>query len=153
MVQLVVFRVDEQRFALPLSTVERLLRAVEITPVPDAPAIMLGAIDVHGRVLPVLDIRRRFRLPRRVLTPDHSFLIAHTSYGSIVLVVDEAEGVIERRDDEITPVASLPLAGNDQFPGVLTLDSGLALIQDLERFLSADETRAVRTAIGDAQDR
>lgn len=63
--QLVVFRLDAQRFALPLTAVERVVRAVAVTLLPDAPAIVLGAIDVHGRVLPVLNVRRRFNLPQR----------------------------------------------------------------------------------------
>lgn len=62
---LVVFRLDERRYALPLSVVERVIRAVEVTPLPKAPPIVLGAIDVQGRVVPVLNVRRRFLMPDR----------------------------------------------------------------------------------------
>jgi purine-binding chemotaxis protein CheW len=63
--QLVVFRLDERRYALPLAAVERVVRSVTVTPLPGAPAIVLGGINVHGRVLPVLNVRRRFRMPDR----------------------------------------------------------------------------------------
>ena len=53
--QLVVFRLDERRYALPLAVVERVVRAVDVTPLPKAPPMVLGVIDVHGRVLPVLN--------------------------------------------------------------------------------------------------
>src|SRR5580704_1960646 len=99
--QLVVFRLDERRYALPLAVVERVVRAVDVTPVPKAPPIVLGAIDVHGRVLPVLDIRRRFRMQERDIDPADWFLLAHTARRTVVLVIDESEGVVVRPQAEI----------------------------------------------------
>ena len=55
----VVFRLDEQHYAVPLSVVERIVRMVDITPVPKTPEIVLGVINVQGSVIPVVDIRRR----------------------------------------------------------------------------------------------
>ena len=92
----VVFCLDGQRYALPLAAVRRIVRAVEVTPLPGAPAIVLGAIDVEGSVLPVLDIRRRFLLPEREIGPADQFLIASTARRAVALVIDEAHGVIER---------------------------------------------------------
>lgn len=146
MTQLVVFRLDQQRYALPLAVVERVVRAVEVTPLPSAPAIVLGAIDVHGRVLPVLNVRRRFLLPERRICPRDWFLLARTARHTVVLVVDESEGVIERpRDDIVASTRIVP--GLEQFPGVLTLDDGLVLVHDLEKFLSLDEARALDEAM------
>lgn len=146
MLQLLVFRLDERRHALPLAIVERVLRAVDITPLPKAPPIVLGAIDVHGRVLPVLNVRRRFLVPDREVGPTDWFLLAHTARHTVVLVVDEAEGIVERPDAEIVPSAQI-VPQLDQFPGVLRLDDGLVLIHDLERFLSLDEARALDEAL------
>ena len=75
--QAVLFRVENQRCALPLDSVERVVRAVEITPVPGAPKIVLGAICVAGTVLPVLNMRQRLGLPERNVSPDDQFLIGH----------------------------------------------------------------------------
>src|SRR3981081_3669364 len=99
--QLVVFRLDARRYALPLSAVERIVPAVEVTPLPKAPAIVLGVIDVEGRVLPMLNIRRRFGLPDKEIAPTGQFLIARTAQRAVVLVIDEAQGVIERSAIEI----------------------------------------------------
>lgn len=145
-VQLVVFRLDEQRYALSLAAVERIVRAAELTLLPNAPSIVLGAIDVQGRVLPVLDIRRRFGLRDRELSPADQFLIARTAPRAVVLVVDEAQGVIERSQDEIIGSAQIA-PGLEQFQGVVRLDDGLVLIHDLDKFLSLDEARALDEAI------
>jgi purine-binding chemotaxis protein CheW len=144
--QLVVFRLDERRYALPLTVVERVVHAVDVTPLPKAPAIVLGAINVQGRVLPVLNIRRRFLLPDREISPADWFLLAHTARHTVVLVVDESEGVVQRPQAEIV-VSTQIVPGLEPFPGVLRLDDGLVLIHDLERFLSLDEVRALDEAM------
>lgn len=144
--QLVVFRLDERRYALPLAVVERVVRAVDVTPLPKAPPIVLGAINVQGRVLPVLNVRRRFLVPDRDVGPADWFLLAHTARHTVVLVVDESEGVVERPQAEIVGSTQI-VPGLEQFPGVLRLDDGLVLIYDLERFLSLDEARALDEAM------
>lgn len=144
--QLVVFRLDNCRYALPLAVVDHLVRAVEVTPLPNAPAIVLGAIDVHGRVLPLLNVRRRFQLPEREISPADWFLLAHTERRAVALVVDESEGVVESADDDIAALPQI-VPGLDAFPGVVGLEGGLVLIHDLEQFLSLDEARALDEAL------
>lgn len=143
---LVVFLLDGRRYALPLTVVDRVVRAVEVTPLPKAPAIVHGAVDVHGRVLPVLNVRRRFRLPDREISPSDWFLLAHTERRAVALVVDESEGVVESADDDIVASPQI-VPGLDAFPGVVALEGGLVLIHDLERFLSLDEARALDEAL------
>lgn len=144
--RLLVFRLDERRYALPLAAAERVVRAAELTPLPQAPGIVLGAINVQGRVLPVLNVRRRFLMPERPITPADWFLLARTERREVVLVVDHSEGVVERSQTEI--VRSTGIApGLERFPGVIKLDDGLVLIHDLEMFLSLDETRALDDAM------
>lgn len=146
LIRLVVFRLDAQRYALPLAAVERIVRAVEVTPLPNAPSIVLGVIDVEGHVLPVLNIRQRFLLPERNLGPDDQLLIAQTGRRMVALVVDEAEGVIERPESAVVDAAQI-VPGLEQFQGVLRLDDGLVLIHDLEKFLSLDEARVLDQAM------
>ena len=57
---LVVFSIAGQRYALNLPVVERVLRMVEVSPLPKAPLIVLGVINFHGEIIPAIDIRRRF---------------------------------------------------------------------------------------------
>ena len=145
-VQLVVFRLDAQRYALPLTMVDRVVRAAEVTPLPKAPAIVLGAINVQGSVLPVLNVRRRFRIPEREIRPADWFLLARTDRRYVALVIDQSDGVVEISEDDIV-VSTQIVPGLEPFPGVIRLDDGLVLIHDLEKFLSLDETRALDVAM------
>jgi purine-binding chemotaxis protein CheW len=144
--QWVVFCLDQGRYALPLATVDRIVRAVHVTPLPLAPGIVLGAIDVQGRVLPVFNIRRRFRLPERTIAPADHFLIAQTTRRTVVLVIDAAQGVFEHAATAVTRAANIAPA-LDHIQGVIQLEDGLVLIHDLERFLSPDEARILDEAM------
>ena len=144
--QLVVFRLDAQRYALSLAVVERIVRAVEVTPWPKAPTIVLGVIGLEGRILPVLNVRRRFRLPEREIGPADQFLIARTARRTVVLAVDEVQGVIEHSPTGIVEAAQIA-PGLEQIQGVIQLDDGLVLIHDLGRFLSLDEARSLDEAM------
>ena len=144
--QLVVFRLDGQRYALPLAAVERVVSAVELTPLPGAPAMVVGAIDVAGCVLPVFCIRRRFLLSHPEIVPADQFLIARTERRALALVIDEAQGVIECEPSAvIDPEKIVP--GLEQFQGLVQLGYGLVLIHDLEKFLSLDEARTLDAAL------
>jgi purine-binding chemotaxis protein CheW len=144
--QLVVFRLDNQRFAMPLAAVERIVRAAEVTALPKAPAIVLGVVDVAGCVYAVLNARQRFGLPDKEIRPADQFLIVRTARRKVVLVIDEVEGMVERLPAEIVAPAMI-MPGLEQIQGVIKLGDGLALIYDLERFLSLEETDALEAAL------
>jgi len=144
--QLLVFFLDGQRYALPLGVVERIVRAAEVTPLPQAPQIVLGALDVAGTVLPVLNVRRRFRLPEREIRPSDQFLIARAGDRPVALAIDAAAEVLE-----LSPVqfvaASAVAPGLEHVQGVARMSDGLILIHDLETFLSLDEAAALDRAV------
>lgn len=145
-VQLLVMCVEGRRYALPLAVVERVIRAVDVTPLPKAPGIVCGAIDVHGRVLPVLSVRRRLGLADREVTVADLFVLATASDRTVVLVFDDSEGVIERRPDQITAASAID-RGLTEFPGVTTVEGDLVVIDDLDAFLSLGEAQRLDAAV------
>jgi purine-binding chemotaxis protein CheW len=144
--QLVVFALDEQRYALHLSAVERIVRVAEVTPLPKAPEIVLGVINVQGQIIPVADIRRRFRLPEREIDLSDQLIIAKTSKRTVALVVDEVTGVIESPEQKLVPAKEI-LPGTDYVEGVMKLEDGLILIHDLATFLSLEEENTLDLAL------
>jgi len=73
--QLVAFTLEGQSFALDLGTVHRVVRAIEVTPLPNAPDIILGVINVRGELATVVDLRHRFRMPTREIRPSDQFIL------------------------------------------------------------------------------
>ena len=143
---LLVFYLDGQGYALALEVVERVVRAAEITPLPQAPEIVWGALDVEGEVLPVLNVRRRFQLVERPIGPSEQFLIARAGGRRVILVIDSAREVVEALSADITSAAAIT-PGLVQFRGVVRMKDGLVLIHDLERFLSLEESAALEKAL------
>jgi purine-binding chemotaxis protein CheW len=148
--QLVVFRLDKRRYALPLAAVERIVRAVEITPLPNAPAIVLGVMNMAGDVIPVIDLRRSCGMPEREITAADQLLVATTGGRTVALLVDETEGLIEPPASAVISVADI-VPGVGQLRGVVKRDDGLVLIHDLEKFLSLDEVQALDAAMAGAE--
>lgn len=148
-VKLLAFRLDGQRYGLPLESVERVVRIAEITPLPKAPEIVLGVINVQGRVIAVVDVRKRFRLPQREATLSDSLIIARTPARAVALVADSVAGVVECSESEAVPARAI-VPGMDYVVGVAKLSDGMVLIHDLAGFLSLDEERRLDEAIAHA---
>ena len=144
--EIAVFALDESRYALPVATVERVVRAVEITPLPEAPEIVLGVINAQGRIVPVVDVRRRFGLPIRELKLEDHFIIARTPRRWVALIVDSVMGVAAVDSHQLIDTRQ-SLAFAPLVKGVVKLADGLALIHDLDQFLSLDEERALDAAL------
>lgn len=92
--QLIAFTIDNQLLAIPLTVVDRIVRAVEVTPLRKAPEVFLGIIDYHGTVMPVLSLRKRLGFPERSLSASDRFMIVQTSSRKLAVVVDEIHQVI-----------------------------------------------------------
>jgi purine-binding chemotaxis protein CheW len=145
--QLVVFSLDDRRYAIHLSAVERTVRMVEITPLPKAPEVVHGVINVQGRIIPVLNIRKRFRLPEREPCLGDQLIIAATVNRSVALVADAVSDVTLVAAEETTAPAEI-LPHLEYVRGVAMLDGNMVFIHDLDAFLSLEEEQALETAIG-----
>jgi purine-binding chemotaxis protein CheW len=140
--RLVVFELEERRFAVPLEAADRVLPMVAITPLPGAPPVIRGVINVHGLLLPVADPRMRLGLPVREVRLGDRLLVVKTPRRVIALIVDEVQGVLEADDRDVVSVDRiLPAAG--AIAGIAKLPDGLILIQDMDRFLSIGEETAL----------
>lgn len=139
-VALVAFMVDDRRFALPLSAVERALPMVAVTPLPRAPAVVLGTINVHGRIVAVVDVRLRLGLPPREPDPRAQLLLAATARRTLAMAVDEVLGVIEVEPSAVADPAAV-MFGIGHVAGLVALPDGLLVVEDLEAFLTPEEGR------------
>lgn len=147
--RLVVLTLGDQRYGLPLSAVERVVRVVDVTPLPQAPDIVLGVVNIQGRVIPVVNVRRRFRLPERDLALTDQLVIAHTARRPVALAADTVTGVLEYSAKETVRARDI-VADIEYVEGVVKLADGLVLIHDLDKFLSLKEETALDRVIEDA---
>ncbi|MFH1344247.1 MAG: chemotaxis protein CheW [Pseudomonadota bacterium] len=146
MAEYAILYFDELRVALPLSFVERVVRAVYLTPLPGAPEIVLGVVNLAGRIIPAINMRRRFRLPEREIALTDQLVIAHTARRSVALVTDTVDGISEYAEPDIVDAETI-LPGLEYIEGVVKLGDGLVLIHNLDRFLSLEEAVSLDRAM------
>lgn len=145
--QLLVFRLDERYYAIRLSQVERVIRSADVTPVPQAPGIVIGMINLHGEIVPVVNTRKKFRFAEKEIGVDDQFVIARTSnHRILVLVVDAVVGITDRPAEEIIAAERI-VPHLEHIEGVMQLAGDLILIHDLDRFLSLEEERTLEQAL------
>lgn len=148
--QYVVFSIDELRYALPLPAIERIVRVVEITPLPKAPDIVPGVVDVQGQIIPVINIRSRFGLHEREMNLNDQLVIARASKQSVALLVDAVSGVVEYPEEEVVTAEEI-IRGTEYVTGIIKQDEGMILVLDLGTILSFEEKKSLGKALNITQ--
>lgn len=139
-VHLLVFALGRQRFAVSIAHVLRIVPVAQWTPVAGTPDIVLGILDFHGELIAVLDPGQRLAGSRQPVTLADQLMIVRTRWRTVALLVNETLGVIERDASAVSPLGPLDL-DIGRFEGATTLDDGLVLIHDIEKFLSPQEAQ------------
>jgi len=149
---LLVFTVDSLRLGLRLEAVDQAVRACEVTPLPGAPAPVVGAINMHGEIIPVLDLRQRLGLPARAIGVDDQFLMVRADDRRYAVPVDEVDGVCEFALEDVVPAGKL-VDGLPHLEGAVRLPDGLLLIEDPRRFLDIDGLQELARALQQERER
>lgn len=105
--QWLVFSVDQQRLGFHLSYIVRVISAVEITPLPNAPCDVEGMINIHGEIVPVINLRRLLGMRERPLELDDQFIICQIDGKSITLWVDQVSGLKEYAEKDLIPAKTI----------------------------------------------
>ena len=140
--KLVVFALDDHSYALPIFQVRRVVRVAEWTPLPQAPEMVLGVINLSGEIIPVFNIRKRFGLPDREIDLSDQLIIAQTAKRAVALLVDNVETLIEEEKHKRIEIQEV-IPGLKYIEGIVKLENGLILIHNLESFLSLEEEKAL----------
>jgi purine-binding chemotaxis protein CheW len=143
--QIVTFRLGEDLFAADIFSVERVLRHQAPTPVPNLPEWVEGVIEYHGRVVPVIDLRRRFELPPRAAAAETRILVFNSGGEWIAAVVDAVLEVAAVSDADLAPPPPLfrGLAG-EYLRGIARRNGRLVIFLDVARLLSTTERLALQ---------
>jgi purine-binding chemotaxis protein CheW len=132
--EIIVFEIEEQRYGLYLSSVDSVIRAVEIIPLPETPEAIIGVINVRGKIIPVINIRKKFRLPEKEIDINHCIILARTLNRNIALCVDKVNGVFNISREQIISTENI-MPDSGCIEGIAKTESGLILIHNMDIFL------------------
>jgi purine-binding chemotaxis protein CheW len=140
--QIVGFRIGRETFGLPISLVHEIVRPPEITNVPHAPEYVEGVMNLRGRIVPVLDLRRRFGGAALEISRKNRVLVVEVESRAVGLIVDSATEVLKISDAQIEPPPNvLTDAATSYVTGVAKHQGRLIILVDLRRILQSGELR------------
>lgn len=130
-----LFSVEEVRYALDVAAVKRIVRAGEVTFLPDAPDFVRGLINVAGDIIPVIDMRQRLGILSREMELSDRFILTNVVGLPMALLVDRVEGVVELPTHSGTSVKTSVL---NTTTTAVNVEGSIVLIQPIEAFVSED---------------
>ncbi len=149
---IVGFRVGSETFGVPISMVHEIVRVPAITAVPESPDCVEGVINLRGRIIPVVDLRKRFGEKSIASGKKNRILVAEVDSKMIGLIVDAASEVLKIPPSEVDPPPNVFEEGEVNYvTGVGKLGGRLIIMIDLTRILQRGELRRVGELLEEAE--
>jgi purine-binding chemotaxis protein CheW len=145
--QLVVSPRGAELYGVEISRVHEIIRLQSVTKVPRAPSFVEGVINLRGKVIPVVDLRRRFGLPTADHTRASRIVVVELGDQVVGIVVDGVSEVLRVNTATVEPPSPV-VAGIDSeyLHGIAKLDDRLVILLDLDRILARDQQRALEVS-------
>ncbi len=139
--QLVVFDLASEAYGVDIGAVREIILMQDITKVPKTPDFVEGVINLRGKVIPVVDLRKRFELPvPEEQSKDNRIVVVNIVGQDIGVMVDAVTEVLRIATDSVAPPSSV-ITGTDSeyLLGIVKLESRLIILLDLEKVLTEEE--------------
>ena len=149
---LVGFRIGRETFGVPIDLVHEIVRVPEITPVPDSPEFIEGVINLRGKIISIVDLRKRFGEKQITSNKKNRILVAEVQDRMVGLIVDAASEVLKLPDGQVDPPPNV-FDDNDvnYVTGVGKLADRLIILVDLNKILQKGELRRIGDAASAAE--
>lgn len=144
-VQLVSFNIGEEEFGVDILRVQEINRMVEITRVPNSPDYVEGVINLRGKVIPIIYMRKRIGMPSKPLDKDTRIIVVEIEKKVIGFIVDSVNEVL-RINKSITEPPPTMVAGidSDFITSIAKLEDRLLILLDLEKILTKTEVEELK---------
>ena len=140
LLQLVSFNIGQEEFGLGIQSIQEINRMVEITRVPNSPEFVSGVINLRGKVIPIVNLRKRFGFPPKENDRNTRIIVVELGGMVVGFVVDSVSEVLRIPKNITEPPPSIVAGiGSEYITAVAKLDNRLLILLDLERFLKDKE--------------
>ncbi len=144
LMQLVTFSIGEEEFGVDILKVQEIIRTMEITKVPRAQSFVEGVINLRGKVIPIIDLRRRFGLVSKKHDKHTRIIVIEINNMIVGFVVDSVSEVLRIPASTVEPPPPV-VAGleSEYISGVGKLHDRLLILLDLDKLLSNEDLEAI----------
>jgi purine-binding chemotaxis protein CheW len=138
--QLVSFKIADEEFGVDILQVQEINRMLDVTRVPNAPMFVEGVINLRGRVIPVIDLRKRFGMPQKERDKDTRIIVVELANNVVGFVVDAVSEVLRIPRNLTEPPPALAASVNEEYiTAVGKLEDRLLILLDLEKVISTEQ--------------
>lgn len=143
LIQLVSFSLAQEEYGVDVLKVREIIRMPSITRVPNTPHYVEGVINLRGKVIPIISMRKRFSLSEAEYDKQTRIMVMDVGGELMGFIVDAVSEVIRISGSEIQPSPAVVTSGIDQecIAGVINQAERLLVLLDLEKMFSLDERR------------
>lgn len=145
LLQLVTFSIGEEEFGVNILKVQEIIRTMEITKVPRAPEFVEGVINLRGKVIPIIDLRRRFGLAPKAHDKNTRIIVIEINNIIVGFVVDAVSEVLRIPASTVEPPPVVAGVDSDYISGVGKLQDRLLIMLDLDKLLSSEDMDMLST--------
>jgi purine-binding chemotaxis protein CheW len=139
--QLVTFRLGKEEYSVDILSVQEIIRHMDLTAVPKAPEFVDGVINLRGKVIPVLDLRKRFGLEVTEKTNETRIIVVDINDKTVGFKVDAVSEVLRLSADTVEPPPSIVTdKDSDYIKGVGKMDGRLIILLEVSKILTLAET-------------
>ena len=150
--QIVVFALGKELYGVGIDSVQEIVRVPELTEVPDAPEYLIGVINLRGKVLPVIDLRKRLRLKSSQKSKSTRVLITDVDESIVGLMVDSVAEVRKIQPESIeAPPEMIAAVGIEYITGVVKLEEKLIILLNLKKVLSIEDLKKAGQAVAEIE--
>lgn len=146
LMQLVSFHVGGEEFGLDILRVQEIIRVQQLTRVPNSPDFVDGVINLRGKVIPVIALRKRIGLEDRPHDKQTRIVVVEVSGNVLGFIVDSVSEVLRIPADTVEPPPRLGKIEREYVSGVGKLDNRLLILLDVDRLMSDSEQALMQAA-------
>ncbi|HTN44020.1 MAG TPA: chemotaxis protein CheW [Nitrospiria bacterium] len=138
--RVVTFQIDDREYAVDISKIIEIIYYRPATPLPQTPGFIEGVVDLRGTVIPVLDLKKRLRLPSKDTVRRNHILIVRFKNKMIGIVVDEVKQVVKIDERQIQSSQNIMDGGGSKYlQGVCKINDRLVFLLSLDSLMTDDE--------------
>lgn len=142
--QYVNLLLNDEKYGIDIMDVEEILRMMDITKVPKAPSFVEGIINIRGKVIPIVDLRKKMGIPANEYNNSTRIIVVNLKGKQVGFIVDQVDEVLRVDADLVdkAPAASTSV-DNTYIKGVARLQTGMVIILDVHHIFRSGETSAL----------
>jgi len=136
--QLVSFHLGSEEFCLDILRVQEIIRLPQLTRVPNSPYAMDGVMNLRGKIIPVIALRKAFALDRLAHDKQSRIVVIETNGSQFGFIVDSVSEVLRIPADTVAPPPQIGRRRQDYVSGIGKFENRLLILLDIERLLTTD---------------